>query len=180
MTMRHPLEAIPAGKRVQVFVPLFVLSVALMIALNLIGAPLQTLAAPAGIVSFELAGSVGQTRAILESWDQATRLRAAFSLGLDYVFMVVYSTAIGLACAWAASVTRASRPRWAVAGSWLAWGQWLAALLDAVENVALTVALFGTIAAPWPQMAWWCATLKFLLILAGLAYALVSWVVKRA
>jgi len=54
----------------------------------------------------------------------------------------------------------------------LAWGQWLAAILDAVENLGLTLILFASVVSPWPEIARWCATLKFALILLGLVYAL--------
>ncbi len=39
-----------------------------MVALQLLNAPLKTAAAPAGIVSFELAGQLPQSLAILDCW----------------------------------------------------------------------------------------------------------------
>ena len=105
---------------------------------------------------------------------------AGFSLGLDYLFMVAYSTTIALGCLWAADAFRARLPGLAAAGPWLAWGQWVAGLCDAVENVALTVMLLGGVADPWPGLAWWCATPKFVLIVAGLLYSLGAVAVRRA
>jgi hypothetical protein len=129
---------------------------------------------------------------ILASWDQRAQLSAAFSLGLDYVFMLAYSTTIGLACIWTADVLR--RRSWPLAwvgaplawvgaplawvGAPLAWGQWLAAAFDATENIALVVILFGTVQAPWPEVARWCAIFKFSLIFLGLVYAFFGLVVS--
>jgi hypothetical protein len=47
----------------------------------------------------------------------------------------------------------------------------LAALLDATENAALIVMLWGTLVEPLPSIARWCATGKFTLIAVGLVYA---------
>ena len=56
----------------------------------------------------------------------------------------------------------------------LAWGQWLAALLDAIENGALLTMLLDVPAQPWPVVAWWCAIAKFALVLLGLLFVLVG------
>jgi len=180
--MIQSFDTIPPAKRLWVFLPLLVLTLLLMIVLNVVGAPLSTDAATNGIVSFELAGSVSQAHRIIDSWDNATRIRAAFSLGLDFLFLVAYSTTIALACAWAAGVIRARGWPLASAGILLAWGQWLAALLDAVENTALVIILFGSVTEPWPQIARWCAVFKFVLVLSGLVYAAfgaVAWIATR-
>jgi hypothetical protein len=171
--MRHPFEAIPADKRRAIFVPLLVLTLFVMAVLNTVGDLLKTEAAPQGIVSFELAGDVPTAQAILDSWDLA-RTHAGFSLGFDFLFLVVYSTTIAFACVWVACALR-DHWRWLVsAGLLLAWGQWLAALLDAIENTALLVTLLDSPTAPWPQIARWCAVPKFALVFLGLAYVILG------
>lgn len=159
---------IPAGKRLLVFLPMLVLT--LVVSLLMRG-PLQTSAAPAGIVSFELAGSETQARAILAAWDAQARSFAEYSLRLDFLFLVGYSTTLGLACLWADSVIRA-RGLPLQFGLPLAWAMWLAALFDALENIALLVVLHGQPQSPWPQIAHWSAIQKFTLILIGLVYVL--------
>ena len=134
-------------------------------------------AAPLGIISYELAGTVEEAQAILDSWDSSAQLHAAFALGFDYVFMLAYSTTIGLACVMAAGALRSRDWPLAGVGAGLAWGQWLAASLDAVENIALTAMLFGAVASPWPQVAYWCALVKFALVFLGLVYAFYGGVV---
>jgi hypothetical protein len=176
--MRHPFEAIPAGKRLSVFLPLLVLTLLLMVMMSRIGNPLITKAAPSGIVSFELAGSVPGAQRIIESWDDRARLYAAFSLGLDFLYLVAYSTTIGLACVWATSVIRSHDWPLAGAGILLAWGQWVAALLDAVENIALLTVLLGPVVEPWPAIALGCAVPKFALVIIGLLYAALTCVAQ--
>lgn len=142
--------------------------------MQIVGRPLQTEAAPSGIVSYELAGDLETAGAILASWNETARLHAALSLGLDYLFMPLYATAIALACFRAADWWRSRQPGLAAVGVALGWAQVAAALLDAVENVALIRLLLGDLAAAWPPLAWWSATIKFALIGAGLLYVLVS------
>ena len=167
--MKHPLEAIPHGKRLVIFLALLAVFLVITIGFRFIGP------AEPNIVDFELAGTTDRATEIINTWDMQDRIRAGFNLGFDYLYMPVYSTLIALACVWGAGVL-ASR-RWRKAGLLLGWGLWAAALFDAMENVALTVILFGTVAAPYPQVAQVCAILKFGLIVLGLMFAAVATVV---
>lgn len=176
--MNHPFLKLSPHDRRPVFYILFGLTLALLVFMNFQAYPLITPAAPYGIVSYELAGTVSQAQAILDSWDPAARLSAAFSLGFDYLFMLVYSTTLSLACAWAGTVLSGRRWPFASSGVLLAWGAWLAALFDAMENLALTVILFGSVVSPWPWLAWICAISKFGLIFIGMTYGILAWVVS--
>ena len=177
--MRHPLAAVPAGRRRLAFVSLLVLTLFLMLGVMAqVDVPLRTAASPAGIVSFELAGDTASAQRMIDAWDERARRYAAFSLGIDYLFMVAYSTTIAFGCLWAGGVLGALSPGLAAAGAPLAWGSWLAALLDAGENAALARMLLGTVRAPWPAVAWWCATSKFTLLVAALLYVLAAALVR--
>jgi hypothetical protein len=119
-----------------------------MIIMNIVGAPLTTASAPRGIVSFEFAGS-------LES--------------------VLYSTTIGLACLWSGGILAARKWSLAALGEPLAWGQWFAALLDIVENIALMVVLVTFVQAGHihdlvPRITQIVAGIKFTLVFLGLTY----------
>ena len=146
-----------------------------MVVLQVTGSPLRTEAAPGGIVTYELAGSVQRAQAILDSW-HAVRGYAYTNLAADFPFLLLYSTSIGLACLWAGDVF--CQRRWlflAAPATALALGQWLAAVFDAIENVALLIMLNATSAAgPWPQIAWGFAVPKFVLVALGLLYALLG------
>jgi hypothetical protein len=176
--VRHPFEALRADKRKFIFLSLAALTLVVMGVLNVIDGPLETAAAPQGIVSFELAGDGPSAQAILDSWDCQARAHAGFSLGFDFVFMLLYSSTIGLACVWAARVLPGRYRSLVAVGLMLAWGQWLAALLDMVENVALLIILLDSPGAPWPQVARWCVVPKFALVFLGLAYAVLAVVVR--
>lgn len=150
-------------------------SAVILVAFGPLNAPLQTAAAPLGMISFELARTEANAASMLGSWDEAARLAAAFSLGLDYLFLVSYATAIGMVC-WA--VAARHEGRWATLGRLLAWGLLLAALLDAVENLALWQQLQHGAGASLARLAWLAALAKFALVAAGLLYALgglISW-----
>lgn len=172
-------NTLPAVRRSLAFRVSALASLGLMLLLNLTGAPLTTSAAPTGIVSYELAGSVEKAAAILASWDATAQRAAAFNLGLDYLFMLAYGLAFSLACWMAGDTLRArGRPLASLARP-LATGAWLAAAFDAVENFALTSMLLGGAAsAPWPGVARLCALLKFALLFVGLVYASYGLVVK--
>jgi len=174
MSVTHPYQSVSPTHRVAVFLSFFALTLALMIALLGIDVPLQTTAAPKGIISYELAGSITEAQRILASWNPTARLYAAFSLGLDYLYMPAYAIAIGLACAWAAELWSKRRGWLALVGVGLAWGLMVAALCDAIENVALVTMLLSGVREPWPAVAFGCAAVKFALTGAGLVYALIA------
>jgi hypothetical protein len=178
--MRHPFQLLSARWKSSLFWPLLLATLALLFILNQAGEPLVNSEAPFGIVSFEIAGTWPTAARIISSWDSAARLHAAFSLGLDYLFMPVYSCTLALSSLWAGEKLRALN--WPLAGFGvpLAWGSWLAAGFDSVENLALILLLFGTNASFWPGLAAWCACLKFGLILLGMAYAFFALVVNFA
>ncbi len=167
---RHPYEFIPAARRARAWAICAAAAIGVMMAINLTGRPTMTSAAPQGIVSLELAGDSQTTGRILSSWDLSARERAAFGLGLDFLFPLLYAGAIGGACVWAAGAFRQVWPGFAAGGVLLAWEMWLAALFDFLENVALTTILFGSGFIFLPEVARALALLKFSLIGVALVY----------
>lgn len=173
--MKHPLARLGSQQRKRWFWGWLGPTLVVMLVLQIVGTPLQTPMAPRGIISYEFAGTTERAAAILAGWDENARLHAGFSLGLDYLFMPLYAMTIALGCLWAAERWR-RRPLTAL-GTLLAWGVWLAAVFDVVENLALWRLLSGTQTDPWPGIAWWCALLKFALVGGGLVYILVRAIV---
>lgn len=141
------------------------LTLVLMVALSVIDRSLRTPAAPWGIVSFEFARTLPQAQAIVASWDNPARLAAALSLGLDYLFMLTYALTLAGLCRWAGG--QAGHARWSGWGARLAWLPVVAAGADALENAALWRVLQGAATAFWPGLAWGCAALKFICLLAA-------------
>ncbi len=166
----HPFDLIAPGKLRRYFLPSVGLYAALQILFGLLDMPLRTAAAPNGIVSFELAANATAAQSILVSWNEAARLDAAFGLGIDYLFMLAYSTMIGLACIWSERSLRALGWPAGWLGGWLAWGVWAAAAFDAIENAMLIIQLFAGGADTYAAVGALCATVKFLLIALGILY----------
>ena len=169
--MMHPLESIRRGARAPVFIWLVVATFWLTVVFRFIG-PFSP-----NIVDFEFCRTVDRANAILNAWNQVARIQAGFNLGFDFLYIPVYSTTIAMACVWAANKLGGNRI-WHNMGMLFAWGLWVAAILDCVENYALLTMLQGTVANPYPAIATLCASCKFSLILLGLAFCIVVAVIR--
>ena len=177
MRLRHPFEWLSKTGQKWTFVILLLLTLLVMVGLQVLDGPLKTEAAPSGIVSFELAGGQAKAQEIVESWGSRGQVYAGLSLGLDYLFLMVYASSIGLGCVLVArSLTKRIKILFP-AGVFLAWGQIGAALLDSVENYALIRVLLGSEQELWPMTALWCAVPKFAIVALGLVYIIIGVVV---
>ncbi len=170
--MQHPLTFIPNEKRKPLFLTFLALTLILFAVFRVLDAPLRTPAAPNGIVSFELAGSPEMAESILDSWNAGAELFAAFGLGIDYLFMPAYALALSLGILLVAGRHAGT---FAKVGAWLGWGAIGAALFDAVENYSLFQIMLGNYFSPWPEIAFWNASTKFVLLILGLVYGLLGW-----
>lgn len=164
--MRHPLLVVPEGRRLLAFGGLATATLALAAWLGAIDRTLQGPGSEGGILGLELCRTVeacGAQLAAIEARGASEVL--AFSLGLDYLFLLAYSSAIAAALAFLG----ARRPNGlSRAVGVLAWAQWIAAGLDAIENYALWQMLQHGPAAPWPVIATASAIPKFAIIAIGL------------
>jgi hypothetical protein len=179
--IRHPVLGLTPSKRALVFVASLVFGFVLWYALRTLDAALAN-PKSSGIVSLQLAYTAERSQEIIGSWDKTARDSAQSGLLLDFLFPVCYSTALTIACFWAVALFRERGYRktgWLAAV--VAWAQWPAAVFDYMENVALWVELHGTIADPWPRIAFVCASLKFFLVATALVIliaALVVWIFR--
>lgn len=173
MIPAHPFETLTRPQFRFWFWGACVATLALLIVLSVLGAPLQRSRTANGgacdIVSFELAGTVGRAGAIVGAWESAGVLASAkWNTWLDYAFMGCYPNLAAFAICW---VLRRPLPAsWLNIGRALAWAQWIVMAADAVENIGLLHTLYFGASAPWPQLALGCASVKFGLLLAGLLY----------
>ena len=174
MKLRHPFHWLTEVARRRAFLALLVLSLLVMAGMFLLDRPLKTTAAPLGIVSLELAGNQSQAQEILQSWGPQQQTYAGLSLGLDYLYLLSYSSTISLGCVLVARRLANRAAKFSSAGVFLSWTQAAAALLDAVENYALIRLLLGAQEELWPTLAWWCAVPKFVIVALGLVYLLVG------
>lgn len=167
--MPHPLSFIPHHLRKSLFYFFIAMTIAIFGVFSLLDQPSRTEAAPHGIVSFELAGQVKSAQTIINSWDENARLFTAFGLGLDYLFMPMYAMALSFGLLLAIGP---QKNRYNVFAVWMGWGALVAPLFDVVENYMLWRELIGPVVSPYPQIAAICATIKFMLLVAGLVTAL--------
>jgi hypothetical protein len=144
------------------------LSVVLLLGMMVLDRALKTPEAPAGIISFELAGTLDRAESIIGAWDASARIQAGVSLGLDFFFLVAYAGTLFGACRWVAARLASNGLR--RLGVVLAWGAWVAALLDTIENLALIQILIGHAEAWHPLLAAVCAWPKFGLAGGALLY----------
>lgn len=176
MIKNNPMEFIKVEYRPKALMILIIGTLLIFSLFYFLDIPLKTKASPLGVVSFELSGSLEKSEQIISSWNFDARLFAAFGLGFDFLFMVVYASTISLACL----LTYEKHKGWfSLLGIWLGWGMVLAAIADAIENTALWNLLIGNIASIWPVLAAWCATIKFALILLGIIYSITGWMIPR-
>lgn len=174
MKLQHPMIWIPEVHRRRWFIGLVVVTVIVMIGLQAIDAGLKTDPSPGGIVSFEFAGTPKNASAMLAAWGTHGQIRAGLSLGLDYLFMFCYAAAIALGVAMTAKRLAPRGRMWETTGDLLAWGQIIAAALDAVENLALIYVLLGSTDPIWTLLAAVCAAIKFTLVALGLAFVFIG------
>jgi hypothetical protein len=168
MTLRHPFEWLSLTAQNRALWLLLPLTWLVMFGLQRVGRGLVTKEAPHGILSFEFAGNAAQASAIVGSWLlPGARFDAGLSLGLDYLFMPLYASSIALCCV---LLSRGLAPALDQIGALLAWAQFVAALLDAIENFALISVLQGTPGDFWPALARNSAIPKFALVVLGLVF----------
>jgi hypothetical protein len=176
--MSHPLEYFKPDFQKKSFIFLLILTILIMVIMNVIGAPLISPTAPNGIVSFELAFTPARAQQMIDSWGIDAQLRGAFIQGLDFLFPLVYSIALGLGCLLTSRVLRSRGKPLSRLGVFIAWGLIIAALCDYIENIALTAELFGKVQSPFPQIAGVCAVIKFTSILVAIAYIIFGLVMR--
>ena len=174
MKLRHPFEWLTKSSQKRAFVLLLILTLAVMAALRCYDSHLKTEAAPNGIVSYEFAGTLPVAQSMIESWGKDGQVYAGLSMGLDYLFLIVYAFTIGLGCVLTGEKLSIKFASAKIIGSILAWGLIIAALLDAIENYALINILLGSVEEFWLTIAWACAAPKFALVGFGLLYLMVG------
>ncbi len=181
MQLRHPFASLSTFGQNRAFILFFILSILVMISLQVTGAPLRTDVSPRGIISFEFAGKLDLAHRMVDSWGPTGRIYAGLNLGLDYLFLAVYACAISLGCILVARRLYRRNPAPADAGIIIARAQFLAAILDCVENYGLIQVLLGTQYEVWPVVAKWCAWPKFLIVGTGLIYVVTGalWIALR-
>lgn len=129
-----------------------------------------------GIISFELAKDAAVAKNMINSWDIIATAAVGYSLIFDFIFLMIYSVFLAL------QIHRVNQKTWIntsvyKAGITLLYGQFIAAFFDAIENIAL-LQLFKETSQFWTSIAFYFASIKFILIALGILFIIISWVIK--
>jgi len=123
------------------------------------------------IIALEL--NAGEAPEMFKSWDEETKNRLRRALAWDYIFIFIYPAAIATACLIAGKFLHAKGIIGFRYSLIVIAFQFVAAILDGIENFALLRVLKGPIEGSWPHIARWCAIFKFGFVFLGIGYALV-------
>ena len=144
--------------------------------LQIIGIQLITEEVPGGIIDYEFAGSLKESNRIHKSWGEEGMLNAAISLGLDYLFLVLYALALSLASIIVSKGLTGSL--FGSVGKLMVILACVAGLLDAIENFALIRILRGYGTDELAILAEWCAKPKFALVALVLVYIIFGYLIS--
>lgn len=153
-------------------------SAVMFITLGYFDLPLKTEAAPNGIISFEFAKGIEHSIAIISSWDMTAKIYAGLSLGIDFLFLVVYGIFFATACYLIAQKYINKNNRLYKLGIFISMLQFVAALFDAIENIALIKLLLGSNNSIYPLIAYYFASFKFAIIAFGIIYIIVGLIIS--
>ncbi len=170
--MWYPFHKLDRRQRGQRFLLWVLIHTAVMVTIGRANQRLVTEAAPAHIVSLELAGTLEKARAVLASWDREQQLFAVFGIGADYLYIFIYGILLAAGAAWGAAVFK--QGFLSTLGIWLSRAMIFAGLADAVENYAMLQLFWGQQSQGWVSLAYNCASLKFLLVIAAIVYSLLT------
>ena len=163
--MIHPLTQIKPARRTHYFYPLLGLTLLLLLVMNFVGLPLNPLHHPRHRLLPFAATPPTPTQMLQLLVIRRARPRRLYPRGSTSSSPLPIPPRSDWPVSWPLpSSSAAARPS-PVLGAPLAWGLWIAALLDFVENFALVILLFGWVQSPWPQIAAVCAAIKFALLL---------------
>jgi len=155
---------------------LFVLLILSAALLNYLNSFLINDIAPNGIISFELAKDATLAENMVSSWNAVSTAAAGYSLIFDFIFLVIYGLFLALLVHFSNEKVWKNTAIYKV-GVLLIYAQFIAALFDAIENIAL-LQLFKGISQFWTSIAYYFASMKFVLIALGILFIIISWVVR--
>lgn len=126
-----------------------------------------------GIVAFELAGSAENSRGIIDGWGPELSILARNSIRVDFVFIPAYAFLFFSITMLVSLLFGGAGARWVRRAAFLPF---ISGLADVAENSFLLLILKSPHDIPglYPQIAAWCATVKFGL----LALVVVIWIIS--
>lgn len=126
-----------------------------------------------GIISFELAGDLETAGSYLNSWGEKGKIALSLGLGLDFLFPIAYVLLIGILIH-KLNVKLWSKSSFFSVGNGLIWAIFLAGTFDYIENIGLINLVLGNMEQIWVSVAFYFASIKFLIIFTSFLYILIN------
>jgi len=155
----------------KLFCGLLALLIPCSIAMWHIDAGLRNTTTPNGIVSFEFCAYTDSCHAALMAWGAEGQSLAMLSLGLDYLFMLLYP---GFICVCLLLLARQLTPRLKQVTTFAAWIALAAGVADAIENYALIQIVLNQTDTYYGWLAALFATIKFSILGITLPWLIVA------
>ena len=148
---------------------LFIATLATIIAMRYFDEYLTNEICTGGIISFEFSKTLDCAQSIMDSWDVIAKTAAGMSMGLDYLFLILYSSTIALLIYEVVEKLKGKKLLQKT-GRLLIYGIFIAAVFDGIENFALIKLLLGDLQQKWVTISYAFASIKFALVGLALAY----------
>jgi len=133
------------------------------------------------IVQFEIAKTVAKASAIIQDWKSSGKYEQGLkSTSLAYLFIALYSLAIGLGCRFISVCT--GNEILIKGGRGFSWLILIATICDIFENIALSRTLSGTISQMNVSIAYNLARIKFSIVIVCILFIIAStlyWVIGQ-
>ncbi|MCB9637340.1 MAG: hypothetical protein H6728_10620 [Myxococcales bacterium] len=155
---------------------LFVATLCISFSLGQIDKDLRGPDSPRGIVSFEFCGYTATCDKMIKAWGSVGRESAMLSLGLDYLFLVIYPLCMCFCLLWVADRLPTSLSRYVRGIAYLAL---VSGVADAIENYGLIQVLRGNQAM---NFAWWAGTfavIKFSIVVLALLTFVFAFLISK-
>jgi len=171
--LRSPFSKLSRSSERNLTIGLFILLLVTISAMLFFDSFLKNEIAENGIISFELAKDLETSKAILYSWNEQGKIAASLSMGLDFLFLMIYASFIALL------IHKLNERLWKnksfyYIGSMLVWAAFIMALADTIENIALIRLLLNDFLQYWASVAYYFAILKFAILFISMLYILVN------
>jgi hypothetical protein len=133
------------------------------------------------IVQFEVAKTVAKAQSIIQEWKSTGKYEQGIkSTSLAYLFIILYTLAIGLGCRFVSACT--GNEILTKGGRGFAWLIIVATICDIIENITLSKTLLGIVSRGNVLLVYNLARIKFSIFIVCLLFILACglyWVVAR-
>lgn len=150
-----------------------VFSIIMIIVLRWQGKELMQPSTPSGILALEFANTPEKLQVVLNAWNKET---VQNNILLDFLFIIAYTWffVVGVATSTTQWMNRFMQ-QFGATGIRMAF---LAGILDITENILMLQSIYGHYTASSLQLTWYCAAIKFLIVIILLLFMILTAVTR--